>query len=128
MRVHGAGKLTVVNCPPPHRALYAGTVDRGRVAGRGLGGAILCQGGEGRVLRENLGQESRMETCKAMLCQGGCSPSSNYRPWLNKSTGALSAADEGRMWEVQTTGCPACSIMTVPHLLHGGVRGLLQLA
>lgn len=118
----------MVNCPSPHRALYAGTVDWRRVAGRGLGGAILSQGGKGRVLGKNLGEENRLETCKAVLRQGGCSTCSDCGPRLDKSTGGLCAGDEGKMWEVQTTGRPAYSVMTVPHLLRGGVRGLLQLA
>lgn len=82
------------------------------------------------MLGENLGEENRLETCEALLRQRGCGPAeaSDCRPWLNKSTGGLSAGEEGKMWEVQTTGCPACSVMTEPHLLRSGVRGLLQLA
>lgn len=63
------------------------------------------------MLRENLRQERRLETRKAVLCQRPRCPS------LSSAARGQAAADEGKVWQVQTAGCP---------LLHAGLGGLLQ--
>lgn len=58
------------------------------------------------MLRENLGQECRMETGEAVLCQRGRGPSCNRESWLGTAAGGQSAADQGGVWQVQAARDP----------------------
>lgn len=69
------------------------------------------------MLRENLRQECRLETRKAVLRQRPCCPCRSREHWLSTAAGGQGAADEGRVQQAQTTGRP---------LLHAGLGGLLQ--
>lgn len=69
------------------------------------------------MLRENLRQERRLETRKAVLCQRPRCPSRSREHRLSGAARGQGAADEGKVWQVQTAGCP---------LLHAGLGGLLQ--
>lgn len=114
--VHGAGELRLVDCPSSHGALEAGTVHWGRVAGGGIRRAVLSQRGQGRVLRENLRQESRLETRKAVMSQRARCPSHSREQRLRRA-GGQGAADEGDGTQVQTAARPR---------LRAGLAALLQ--
>lgn len=103
-----------MDCPSSHRALEAGTVHWGRVAGGGIRRAVLSQRGQGRVLRENLRQESRLETRKAVLSQRARCRSREQR--LGRA-GRQGTADEGDVRQVQTAARPR---------LRAGLGALLQ--
>lgn len=118
LRGHGAGELSLVDRPRSGRTLQAGAVHGGRVAGGGISGAVLSQRGQGRVLRENLGQEGRLEPRKAVLRQRPrCPRHHRGARWLSTAAGGQAAADQGEGGQVEPAGSP---------LLPAGLAALLQ--
>lgn len=113
----------MVNRLPPRGALSARAVGEGRAAGGVFGGAVLGQGGEGRVLGENLGEENRLQSCQGVLGQEACSSSSTGGRWGVKPHRGLAAGDEGEVWEAHVAARHGSGLQDA-----GGRTGLLQLA